>query len=123
MLDQIKTVLETRESNGAVAVYSTRRDTSYIYVVDSNNKIYFTSTGDSLRYNTLVNDLGLRDLIKESAEKLGRKFIEAEFPDDFLANKQLRNTIGNWDPKALGFGTAAKSATATTTTTVIFRCD
>lgn len=101
MIEIIKKILKTRVGQEDIYVCTTRKDNSYVYVIDRDRKILFTSTDDAIRYNTLFEEDGLSDLLKEIAQKLGRKYIEAEFPDNFLLGKKIRDSAGNWDPKAL----------------------
>lgn len=113
MIEEIKQVLETKRDYGNFQVLAAVRNKSYVYVI-SSGRIFFTSTYDAIRYNSLIDNEEVKNLLKETAEKLGRRFIEAEYPSDFLDNTDLARVYGNWDPKVLGISrtTVLSGATA-----------
>lgn len=101
MKESIKKILKTGQTQGSYYVCSTQRDSSYVYIVDQERRIIFTSTYDTIRRNTLIEEDWLNEVLEDFASKLARKYVEAEFPTSFLLNKRVRDCAGNWDPKVL----------------------
>lgn len=101
MMDKVKKLLKTRSSQPGLFIMSNSRDSSYVYVCNTDKKILFTSTNDCIRLNTLFELAGLDEILEDFAKKLGRRYVKAEFPDNFLINKRIREVPGNWDVRVL----------------------
>lgn len=104
-LSILKQVISTRARVEDYYVCKNGNNNQYVYVIDGDRRIIFTSTDDAIRFNkALANEENATEviaLLQDVAQRLGRKYLEAEWPEGFLARRQLRDCQGNWNPKVL----------------------
>lgn len=100
MIDDIKEVFRTGQNSGNCYLLRPRNDTSYTYCTDRDRKVFFSSTDSHIRVDRTMDE-EVKQVLRETADKLGRKFLEADYPDDYLLDRPLNNCTGNWNVRLL----------------------